>query len=571
MAIAFRAAQGSNNGSGGTSITMAMPAGVQDGDVLLMSITARGGTGTTITPPSGMVSGGTNPFGVLVAPDGVYAYILTAASLRVVDAATMAFVQDIAITGGAAVDLLVSADSATVYVASGTTAGAGKVSVITVASLAVTATVSVADYPLNMAMAPNGAHLYVASAATAGTNALSVIATSDNSLVTVNMPSPAYSLAVTTDGSRVWVGCSNYVTEVRTSDNAVLGSTSSFGYALSAIAVAPDGAKIYATATSDARIMCITASSRAWVYSTGASAAQNVTPRVTPDSSRVYFGSNSAAQVTWLDASTNVCTAIPTGWYPKIEMNPAGTYVYAGNPGSQNVQVIRVSDNTIVATITAGNNPTSNSREHGVAVSADGSRVWVTNWTSSDVTVIDASNNTQIGVWTLLDRQNSGTTLAQAIYRRIAASEPASYVVALTSALASGAIIALSGADRAAIRSGAFAGGANASSASVLAPSIGTWDVIDGIDVGFFGTAYGSSFTPPTSYSEPTNGESASTGTTGATTTEVAYRALSAVSTVGSITATAANAAVNTGHHVWVKGPNPPPAPIAVSLIGSGL
>ena len=53
MAIALRASVGSNNGGGGTSITMTVPTGVVDGDVLVMVIHPRGGTGCTITTPTG--------------------------------------------------------------------------------------------------------------------------------------------------------------------------------------------------------------------------------------------------------------------------------------------------------------------------------------------------------------------------------------------------------------------------------------------------------------------------------------------------------------------------------------
>src|SRR5947209_8222374 len=53
MAIAHRASKGSNNGGGGTTIVMTVPTGVVDNDVMVMAITVRGGTGTTITTPGG--------------------------------------------------------------------------------------------------------------------------------------------------------------------------------------------------------------------------------------------------------------------------------------------------------------------------------------------------------------------------------------------------------------------------------------------------------------------------------------------------------------------------------------
>ncbi|HYZ19809.1 MAG TPA: Ig-like domain-containing protein, partial [Gaiellaceae bacterium] len=53
-AVTHRASQVSNNGAGGAaSITLAMPAGVADRDLLFMHISARGGSNMTITTPTG--------------------------------------------------------------------------------------------------------------------------------------------------------------------------------------------------------------------------------------------------------------------------------------------------------------------------------------------------------------------------------------------------------------------------------------------------------------------------------------------------------------------------------------
>ena len=53
MSLAIRAVQASNNGAGGTTIRMYKPTGTDNGDVLVMGLTLRGGTGTTITTPTG--------------------------------------------------------------------------------------------------------------------------------------------------------------------------------------------------------------------------------------------------------------------------------------------------------------------------------------------------------------------------------------------------------------------------------------------------------------------------------------------------------------------------------------
>ena len=52
MAITVRTPVGSNNAGGGTSIVVTYPTGTAANDVLVVCVTVRGGTGTTITPPT---------------------------------------------------------------------------------------------------------------------------------------------------------------------------------------------------------------------------------------------------------------------------------------------------------------------------------------------------------------------------------------------------------------------------------------------------------------------------------------------------------------------------------------
>lgn len=55
-AVAYRAATSNNNAAGATSLSLTMPTGTLANDVLIALISVRGGTGTTITPPSGWVA-----------------------------------------------------------------------------------------------------------------------------------------------------------------------------------------------------------------------------------------------------------------------------------------------------------------------------------------------------------------------------------------------------------------------------------------------------------------------------------------------------------------------------------
>jgi YVTN family beta-propeller protein len=73
--------------------------------------------------------------------------------------------------------------------------------------------------------------------------------------------------------------------------------------------------------------------------------------------------------------ATNTVTAtIPVGTYPEgVAVTPDGSKVYVTNDGSNSVSVIATATNTVTTTITVGTAP------FGVAVTPDGSKVYVTN------------------------------------------------------------------------------------------------------------------------------------------------------------------------------------------------
>lgn len=156
--------------------------------------------------------------------------------------------------------------------------------------------------------------------------------------------------------------------------------------------------------------------------------------------------------------------------------------------------------------------------------------------------------------WTLVVNGFYGATINQSCWWRVASSEPASYSVTLqASAKASGVIIALSGADSTAPASAQYAGQANSPSVSCPAPALGSWSSANGIDLYVCGTAVGTTAGTPTNYTA--GASSASTGGSAAsrTTSGTSYRSLTAVTTVGSITADFGASAGNVGQHVFIK------------------
>jgi trimeric autotransporter adhesin len=166
-----------------------------------------------------------------------------------------------------------------------------------------------------------------------------------------------------------------------------------------------------------------------------------------------------------------------------------------------------------------------------------------------------------------------GDVARSKIFWRVASSEPASYAVNIggsTSLKASGTIIALSGANSTQPVAAQFSYSSNTSSATVTAAALGTWASINGIDLFMGGTATGTTAGSPTNYTQPANGESASTGGSAGsrTTSGVAYRSLSAVTTVGSLTAVYGAAAENVGLHVFIKEVS---APLTLDPMAAGI
>jgi YVTN family beta-propeller protein len=78
-----------------------------------------------------------------------------------------------------------------------------------------------------------------------------------------------------------------------------------------------------------------------------------------------------------------------------VAVSPDGSKVYVVNEGSGSVSVIDTATNT-VTTIPVGQSP------KGVAVTPDGSKVYVVNEGSSSVSVIDTATNTVIPTGTSL-------------------------------------------------------------------------------------------------------------------------------------------------------------------------
>ena len=103
-----------------------------------------------------------------------------------------------------------------------------------------------------------------------------------------------------------------------------------------------------------------------------------------------YIANNSLGLVTAIDLDTeSVLTTIEVATTPTgISITPNGLFAYVSDFGSSDISVIATSDNTVTNTITVGTNP------FGVAITPNGLYVYVANNGSANVSVINTLTNT---------------------------------------------------------------------------------------------------------------------------------------------------------------------------------
>jgi YVTN family beta-propeller protein len=103
-----------------------------------------------------------------------------------------------------------------------------------------------------------------------------------------------------------------------------------------------------------------------------------------------YVANLGSDNVSVIRTSDNTVTAtVPVGHWPfGVALTPDGGHIYVANILSNNVSVIRTSDNTVTATVLVGGGP------HGVAVRPGGAFAYVANHNGTTVSVLRTSDNT---------------------------------------------------------------------------------------------------------------------------------------------------------------------------------
>ena len=108
---------------------------------------------------------------------------------------------------------------------------------------------------------------------------------------------------------------------------------------------------------------------------------------------KAYVGLFKDDAVAVIDTAQNkvlTTVSVPKGPHGVV-ITPDGRKVYVSSDGAASVSVIDTASDHVVATIDVGANP------HGLAISADGSRVLVSGWGSNQAEIIDTATDRVIG------------------------------------------------------------------------------------------------------------------------------------------------------------------------------
>ena len=242
--------------------------------------------------------------------------------------------------GDGPIDVAVSTDGATLYVAN---YDADKVGVRSVTTQTLETTVTVGNGPVALATSPNGNFLYVANELD---DSVSVIATATNTVsATVSVGDGPDGLAVSPDSSTLYV--SNYtdgtVSVIATATNTV-STTVNVGDEPEDVVFSPDGSKAYVPNFADDTVSVIAT------------------------------------------ATNTVSATISVGDGPiAVAMDPDGETLYVSTRIANAVDAVNLVSNTVATSYAVGNGPV------GLALTPNGNALFVANYQGVSISRIDLS------------------------------------------------------------------------------------------------------------------------------------------------------------------------------------
>ena len=272
--------------------------------------------------------------------------------------------------------------------------------------LTATATLPIST-PVSVAITPDGKFAYVPNFGDGPYNPnVAVVDTSTNAVVaTIPIGTTKLNptlIQISPDGSMAWVAAfalytdvAPVITVIQTSTNTVLGSITLLGKASpGAMVFSPDGTRAYVGAEG-ATVDVVDVATMKAVSSMEALGGVGGLA-ISPDGETLLAPNSGSSQVAALPQAGGPALAdIPVGAmdygnqeyseYGGAAVSPDGTRAYVTNYSSSNVAVIGTASKTVVTSVPTGRAPV------GVAVSPDGSTAYVANSGSNSVTAIDTA------------------------------------------------------------------------------------------------------------------------------------------------------------------------------------
>ena len=379
-----------------------------DGSTLYATFAAQVGVGgylAVIDAPSLSVTQfidlGAEPQQPILSADGSALYVpdVLDSVVYVVNAANLTLSTSIALLGGIATATL-SSDGGALYVPNSSTA-------VTLAvdpsSLAVIGSIGVGASPTAPSASANGRSIYVGGI---GTNSVSQISAATNQVAREfanSSSSPSVtgpgspSLLVTPNGRQVYLGTDpgqfvGAIPVIETATGVVSGVTCPSQCFIANMVSSPDSSRVYDSGlrpvgdddTAPIFYVINTATEKAIAHS----AAASIGPMAaSPSGGFLYIATSSGIQI--FDTANNTVTeTLPISGIDAIAFSPNGATAYAVSATA--VELINTSTGLVTGSISLGSGITP----IGVAVSPDGTQIWVTPANSSSVIVVSPASGT---------------------------------------------------------------------------------------------------------------------------------------------------------------------------------
>ncbi len=256
-------------------------------------------------------------------------------------------------------------------------------------------TISVGQFPHDLAVSHDGSHVYVAN----NDGTVSVIDATSNIVVkTITVEAETFlgGVAVSADGTYAYVTNSsvNTLSVINTATNAIT-ATIPFGQSPGDVAFTPNGARAYIVNESPGTLSVVNTVDRVVLVNldivTGTSGPADIS--ISHDGARAFVANDLDNSVAVVSIASNTVTIIndverPTSVAPSRDRRQL--YVAHGFVDgvlSHTVSVLDTATHAVTGTITVGAGPIA------IAVSPDGTRVYVANNADNSLSVIDSATD----------------------------------------------------------------------------------------------------------------------------------------------------------------------------------